>query len=63
MLTVRPLMPGGWAHSPSRKRPGCAADTPQLVTSSTCQRQWLSRCSRQRVPQREIRLTEKRGDA
>ena len=35
-----------------RKRPGCAADdTPRLVTPSKCQRQRLSRCSWQRVPQ------------
>ena len=38
------------AYPPPRKRPGCAADdTPQLITSSTCQRQRLSRCSRQRA--------------
>jgi hypothetical protein len=51
MLTVRPLLPGGWACPPPRKRPGYAVDnTPQIITSSTCQRQRLSRCSRHRVP-------------
>jgi hypothetical protein len=43
-----PPMPSGWAHPPPRKRPGCAADdTPQLITSGMCERQRLSRCSRQ----------------